>query len=128
MSEIRATTISDAAGTGPITLTKQSAAKAWVNLNGTGTAAITDSFNTSAITDNGTGNYTISVNNSFSSANYSLTTGIRGVSGSSHAIAVIDIDTALLAGSFKMQTLQSGSSQIAIDCPILNCTAHGDLA
>ncbi len=33
MSEIRATTISDAAGTGPITLTKQSAAKAWVSYN-----------------------------------------------------------------------------------------------
>jgi len=40
MSEIRATTISNAAGTGPITLTGQSAAKAWVNFNGTGTVAI----------------------------------------------------------------------------------------
>ena len=128
MSNLVVSNISDGTTTVGTEYVVNGSAKAWVNFNGTGTAAITDSFNTSAITDNGTGNYTISVNNSFSSANYSLTTGIRGVSGSSHAIAVIDIDTALLAGSFKMQTLQSGSSQIAIDCPILNCTAHGDLA
>jgi len=57
MSEIRATTISDAAGTGPITLTGQSAAKAWVNyhmvLNTVG-----DSFNVSSVTDDGTGSFT----------------------------------------------------------------------
>ena len=35
MSEVRANTISAANGTGPITLTKQSAAKAWANINGT---------------------------------------------------------------------------------------------
>ena len=44
MSNIRAGTISGVNGTDPVTLTKQSAAKAWVNLNGTGTIAIRDSF------------------------------------------------------------------------------------
>jgi hypothetical protein len=34
LSNIRATTISALNGTDPITLTKQSAAKAWVNFNG----------------------------------------------------------------------------------------------
>jgi len=102
--------------------------KCWVTLIGTGTAAILDSLNTSGLTDNGTGNHTIAINNDFSTVNYSLTTGIKGVSGTSHAITVLDIDTASSASSFKMQTLQSGSSQIALDCPLLNCTAHGDLA
>jgi len=102
--------------------------KCWVNLIGTGTATINDSLNTSGITDNGTGTHTITITNDFSTVNYSLTTGIRGVSGTSHAIAVIDIDTAPLVGAFKMATLQSGSSQTALDCPILNCTAHGELA
>jgi hypothetical protein len=32
---------------------------AWVNFNGTGTVAIRDSFNVSSITDNGTGDYTV---------------------------------------------------------------------
>ena len=40
MSEIRATTISNAAGTGPITMTGQYAAKAWVNFNGIGPAPL----------------------------------------------------------------------------------------
>ena len=40
MSDIRANTISDTSGNGPINLHKQSAAKAWVNFNGTGTVAI----------------------------------------------------------------------------------------
>ncbi len=59
MSEIRANTVSDAAGTGPVTLTGQYAAKAWVNFNGTGTVAIGASGNVSSITDNGTGLYTV---------------------------------------------------------------------
>ena len=73
MSEIRADTISDAAGTGPIALTKQSAAKAWANWNGTGTMAIRDSYNVSGVTDQGTGNATISLSSAMSSStNYAL--------------------------------------------------------
>jgi len=48
LSEIRATTISDAAGTGPITLTAQSAAKAngsYVTVNSAGTNAPLNSSN-----------------------------------------------------------------------------------
>ena len=107
---------------------QQGLSKCWVNLIGTGTAAINDSFNTSGITDNGTGEYTISIANDFSAVNYSLTTGVRGVSGTSQAIAVIDIDTPPLVGAFKVTTKQSGSAQNAMDCPLINCTTHGDLA
>jgi len=71
MSEIRATTISNAAGTGPITMTGQYAAKAWVNFNGTGTVAIRESGNVSSITDNGTGDYTVNFTTAMSDANYS---------------------------------------------------------
>jgi len=46
-------------------------AKAWVNFNGTGTVAIRDSFNVSSITDNSTGNYTVTFTNALSNANYS---------------------------------------------------------
>jgi len=67
---IRANTISDAAGTGPVTLTAQSAAKAWVNFNGTGTIAIRDSFNVSSLTDNGTGNYSLQFTSNMSNTNY----------------------------------------------------------
>ena len=65
MSEIRATTISDEAGTGPITLTGQSAAKAHCTFNGTSTIAVSGtSFNISSLTDNGTGLYRTNFTNS----------------------------------------------------------------
>jgi hypothetical protein len=55
LSEIRATTISDSAGTGPITLTKQSAAKAWINYKQAATFDIRDSINISSVSDEGSG-------------------------------------------------------------------------
>ena len=58
MSTLKADTIQSTSG-GAATLTKQQAAKAWLNLNGTGTIAARDSFNFSSHTDgNGTGTYT----------------------------------------------------------------------
>ena len=84
MSEIRANTISDAAGTGPVTLTKQSAAKAWDRYNQL-SPSISQSFNISSVTDSGTGdayhNYTNALSgtdfpavatNSFSATDFGL--------------------------------------------------------
>ena len=82
MSELRANTVSDAAGTGPVTLTGQYAAKAWVNFNGTGTVAIRESANVSSITDNGTGNYTVNFTNTFGDVNYAGVSGLQRVNTS----------------------------------------------
>ena len=79
MSEIRATTISDLAGTGPATLTGQYAAKAWVNFNGTGTVAIRQSGNVSSITDVGTGDYTVNFTTALTDADYSVNTNAGDV-------------------------------------------------
>ena len=82
MSEIRATTISNAAGTGPITMTGQYAAKAWVNFNGTGTVAIRESGNVSSITDGNTGDYTINFTDAMPDVNSSYTATHTGYAGS----------------------------------------------
>jgi hypothetical protein len=44
--------------------------RAWVNFNGTGTVAIRASGNVSSITDNGTGNYTVTFTTAMVDANY----------------------------------------------------------
>ncbi len=75
MSEIRVTTISDTAGTGPVTLTKQHAAKAWFSSYTEGTAS--NSFGISSATDNGTGDATYTFTNSFSNQNYSAPSSAR---------------------------------------------------
>ena len=83
MSELRANTISDAAGTGPATLTGQSAAKAWANFRGNSTVIIRESFSVSSVSDNGTGDYTLNFSTSFVDADYVATIGVRRAAGSS---------------------------------------------
>jgi len=72
-SVLNVDTIAAKDGTSAVTLTKQQAAKAWVNFDGTASgAAARDSFNLSGMTDNGTGNYTVTVSSAFSNNNFAL--------------------------------------------------------
>jgi len=72
LSELRANTISDAAGTGPVTLTGQSAAKAWARFDGT-TTTINKSENVSSLSDTGLALFTLNYTNSMADANGMLT-------------------------------------------------------
>lgn len=120
MSEIRATTISDAAGTGPITLTGQSAAKAWVNYNATGTVAIRDSVNVSSLTDISTG----VIDTNFTTAmSASDTYGISSCANS---------DIAAIWGgqniSTRFRSYMTNLSGTTVDHIYALYTIHGDLA
>ena len=138
MSEIRATTISDLAGTGPATLTKQSAAKAWVNFNGTGTVAIRDSFNVASLTDNGTGNYVLTFTNATANSNYSVVTAVTGGLATTDSGLASSIITATSGGQppFTQSTTQIGvaSTYVAtsvrgdFDANTFCFAIHGDLA
>lgn len=46
------------------------AARAWGKFNGTGTPAVTSGANVASITDNGTGNYTVTFSSPMPDANY----------------------------------------------------------
>ena len=74
MSELRADTITASDGTSPVTLTKQEAAKAWINYDGTSAGAVSTwarySLNMSVITDSGNGNHTVGFTSNMSNANY----------------------------------------------------------
>ena len=89
MSEIRVTTISDTAGTGPVTLTKQEGAKARCTFDASSTIAINESFNVSSMTDNGVGSYNANFSSNFSSIHYAYTFAnnsyMGGASGASNA-------------------------------------------
>lgn len=61
--------------TGATTNLQQGLAKHWILMNGTGTVAVTDSFNNTSITDNGTGDYTITIANDMANTTFSVTTG-----------------------------------------------------
>jgi hypothetical protein len=69
-----------AIGTGGINQAR--IAKAWVNFNGTGTVAIRDSYNVSSLTDNGTGDYTVTYSTAMPSADYCVLGSNTGSNGS----------------------------------------------
>ena len=57
------------------TSVQQGLAKSWIDYKGTSTNAVQDSFNITSVTDNGTGDYTIIINNNMSSAEYAIVDG-----------------------------------------------------
>jgi hypothetical protein len=81
MSTIIADNLTGKTSAGSVTVTseggaatqslQQGLAKAWVNFNGTGTIAARDSLNLTSLTDNGTGDYTVSYTNNMNNVNYS---------------------------------------------------------
>ena len=130
MSEIRATTISDAAGTGPIDLYKQSAAKAFMLFNGTSNN-IDASLNTSSVTDLATGNYMQSFSSSYSATKaYAVSLCTNDLSwgakqseqGGNGGVVrtAAQLRTAFFSGS--------GSTFNPSDAELVSVISHGDLA
>ena len=82
-SELKVNTLTGVSTAGSIAVTaegnstttnlQQGLCKAWVD--GTDAAVLSDSFNISSGTDNGTGDYTYAFSNSLSSVNYSMPMG-----------------------------------------------------
>ena len=125
MSNIRANTISDAAGTGPIDLYKQSAAKAWVNFNGTGTIAARDSVNVSSLTDNVSGDYTVTYTNAMANGNYAIS--LASIENSTNgADLYISNNTDPSTTSHILEYVLAGTGKYDVDQ--VHTTIHGDLA
>ena len=81
MSTLKVNTLEEATSGGATYFT----AKTWVNFNGTGTVAIRDSGNVDGITDNGTGDYTVGIDNTLSSGSYAAHTTSPGLSTTNQA-------------------------------------------
>ena len=102
-------------------------AKQWINLNGDSTAAITDSFNTTYITDNGTGDYSVTIANYMSNGNYSLA-GISGDGTSAFNRGLsTGYGTAPTSTLYRLVSIYA-SSGAAVDCAYVSCQLNGDLA
>ena len=127
MSEIRANTVSNAAGTGPVTLTGQYAAKAWVNFNGTGTIATRDSENVSSITDTFTGTTTVTLTTGMSDANYqiSVTSGGTGGANGDSTFGLIG-DGAPTTTTFSAMARDNNGNRF--DALYVHASVNGDLA
>ena len=132
MSELRTNTLSNVAGTGPVVLTGQSAAKAWANLDGTGTIVLRDDFNVASVTDNGIGDYTYAFASIMSNANYcQVGGGSNVISGQNPFAHTMSGSQSISTGNVRMKHgLPNGStaSEFVADVTLATLTVHGDLA
>jgi len=95
----------------------QGLTKYWTQFNGSGTVATVDSFNQGGLTDNGTGNYTVSFTNNMNNNDFSPTTGTKTHEEMIEAVATSTV-----------QLLTMNSSGSNVDDAINSITVHGDLA
>ena len=72
MSTLKVNAIQDTSGGGTTLVSAQNTAKAWVNVDGTGTVNIRGDYNVGSVTDNGTGDYTINFTTAMSDTNYCI--------------------------------------------------------
>jgi hypothetical protein len=127
LSNIRTGTISGVNGTDPVTLTKQMATKVWCNFNGQNTVTIRDSFNSTSVTDFGTGTYEVNYTSNMANVNYSVTKG----SADTGYGAKLDLDVHAYQTTAKSRQRSFqvfGSSYASYDSTMMNSNVVGDLA
>ena len=102
-------------------------AAAWVSYNGTGTVAIRASTNISSLTDNATGQQTVSYTNNFAGAGEYSIAACAVDEGSAGGDFFGFYQTVPAVGSFRLVTIQSasGTSQ---DSRFVGMNMNGDLA
>ena len=106
---------------------EQGLCKSWINFNGTGTIATRDSFNVTGITDNGTGDHSITIANDMNNTNYCHAGSSGGQSSTSNGSAYpYDQSTARTATLFRVLTFTTGGT--VTDPPFIEVHVMGDLA
>ena len=106
-------------GNSTTTNLQQGLAKGWCSVDHDSTTTFYDSFNFASVTDNGTGDYTVTFTNAMSGTRYSPVTGCYSADG--------DITNAAneATTSYKIRTFEDTGSAKDVDC---FSTTHGDLA
>jgi len=106
---------------------QQGLCKQWIHFNGSGTIAIVDSFNTTTIVDNGSGDYQVTIANDMSNDDYSVSgTMCHPTTGNSSAARQGPAVNEHAVGSYQVYT---GSNTTTLDdVAVINLQTMGDLA
>jgi len=125
MSELRTDTITASDGTSAVTLTKQSAAKHWINMDAGQT--INGSINTSSIVDNTTGDHAVNLANALSDIHYVVTgSNIGSVSGLDSGESFVSSGDINTTTKYEFKTRHNGGSYY--DNGVNQLHLNGDLA
>ena len=94
-------------------------AKFWTILDGTGTPALTESFNVSSVSDIGTGNYELTLTTSFSGVNYSCYSNVEsGFTGDNSQYSI--------QSSSAVRVIIYNSTPAQVDRDGVTCGGFGD--
>ena len=104
---------------GATTNLQQGLCKMWMNWNMGGTAGVYDSFNLSSLSDNGTGNATLNINNDMANNDYSVVYA-------SNTFHIIGNNSAKGTGSCQVTIHDAGNA--AVDASQQDGQICGDLA
>lgn len=109
--KVRITTLADSAGNNDSTPAEIASgrAKAWIQFDGTGTVAIRTSYNVASLTDNGTGDYTITFTTAMADANYAVV-GMTSESGNPNRMMAQREDSTIVNTSVRVGTFTTGGS------------------
>jgi len=127
-SVLNVDTIADKAGTGPVGLTKQSAAKAWVHFTGVTTTAARDSFNISSLTDTDTGDTTVNISNAFSNDDYACVMFTNANSGTGTGQFTNHYTGGLFNRTTSSIDHTAHDGSAPVDSALNDLVFHGDLA
>jgi len=125
MSTLKADTIQNTSG-GAVTLTKQSAAKFWININQI-TFVVADSFNNSSNTDDGAGLTTCSFVSSMNNSDYNFSANRSGNTGNTNGFLAERTSQTTSSISVSSKFFDTSSISVA-DTSALCASTHGDLA
>jgi hypothetical protein len=104
---------------------QQGLVKCWGNLNGS-TFGLRDSFNVGSVTDNGTGDYTVTFTTAMANANY-VTVGMGGHTGADLRTLQQQVNTnAPTTAACRYNTMYSNGNKT--DASYVGCEIAGDLA
>ena len=120
-SVLNVDTIADKAGTGPVALTKQSAAKSYLTYDQT-VPEVDGSLNVSSVTDHSAGAFTVNFQNSMNNTTYSWFTG-----GQDGRVTGVNTGTVPTTSAIKYFTRITNTLGL-VDVNLNTAGIHGDLA
>ena len=124
MSTLEVSNLNDGTTTVGTTFITNGSAKAWINFNGN-SFGTRGSFNTSSITDDGTGSYSWTFTSNMSNGNYCVTASQGGDTNNNEVRVPTNAQT-FAASGFSISTLDVGVA--LLDSVYVCMSVNGDLA
>ena len=127
MSTLKADTIVASNGTSPVTLTKQTASKAFISFDGTGSISTDTSFNISTLLDQGSAEYSVTYSNNMSTSNHPVTGSVVGSTETNFYSFITSTGVAQTTSADRFHSVYHNGSANNDQDPV-HFVTNGDLA